>query len=227
MSDLQEVYSLIEGLERRGCPVPQQLRNEALELETALLSGELVEAVRQHVSPILGRLRSEVVLVVSHKPGEAEPTVGVVRQPDAEAVVGKAVVVWPLPEKGLDPTVVEDKRGREDKDPVHRSKSIGFAVHFEDGLVVDERDAKYTFIKALQHMSLPRVSAFSDRTFAGFPLVGKKQRVTEDGHKWQEKVQGWWIYVNMSNETKMAMLEQVADFLGYELRIELKYEAVK
>ena len=97
---------------------------------------------------------------------------------------------------------------------------IDFKVMFADGFMC-EGNGKDTFIQALRHMSLHRVSTFYGRTFVGFPLVGKRQRVTEDGYKWQEQVDGWWVYVNMGNDKKVDMIRQVAAFLGIDVSVEV------
>lgn len=71
-------------------------------------------------------------------------------------------------------------------------------------------------------MGLERVSHFSTERFKGFPLVGRQQRITPDGHRWQKFVDGWWIYINMNNERKVRCLKGVASML--KIPIIIKWE---
>lgn len=99
---------------------------------------------------------------------------------------------------------------------ITRSPSIGFTVAFPDGTFVKRKNAKETFIAALKVIGLARASSFRGKTFMGFPLVSRTHR---KGPEWkcQEYVEGWYVYVNMSNETKMDVLRQISD----ELRLGL------
>lgn len=59
-------------------------------------------------------------------------------------------------------------------------------------------------------IGLHKAAAFRGRTFKGFPLVGRNRRTDVD-FKCQELVDGWYIYINMSNDTKIEMLRQISD----------------
>lgn len=99
-----------------------------------------------------------------------------------------------------------------------RSASIGFTVDFLDGKVICENNAQKTMIEALRYMGLERASKY-DETFSGYRLIGKTQRVTDDGNKWQRYVDGWWIYIILSNERKIKCLEGVAKMLNIAIKI--------
>ena len=160
----------------------------------------------EKIEPALKQVQRELVLVVDYVPGE-DLKVHLSRKRNLADVLTDAVEISP-------------KRTVVRSNPVeHRASSVGFTVTFADGTTISRNCAKQTFIEALQHMSLPRVSKFAERTFAGFPLVGKLQRKTDDGRKWQEEVDGWWIYICMSNESKVELLQKVANFLGVGLSI--------
>lgn len=104
-----------------------------------------------------------------------------------------------------------------------KSKSIGFTVHFADGKVIDAPNAISVMIGALQYMGLDRVSKWHDITFKGFPLVGKEKRIIPPGHGIRQKqVDGWWVYVNMTNIRKIACLKGVAKMLGIDIEIKPK-----
>lgn len=102
---------------------------------------------------------------------------------------------------------------------VPRSKSIKFSVTFPDGKVFNYNKAQWTFIESLKHMGLERAARYTKEKFKGFPLVGKQQRVTPNGQQWQKFVDGWWIYINMSNERKVQCLQGVAAMLNIPIVI--------
>lgn len=91
-----------------------------------------------------------------------------------------------------------------------RSESVGFIVCFPDGTTVQRSRAKDTLIATLKVIGLNRVAAFRGRTFSGIPLVTRTRR--EGGNaKWQEYVDGWYVYVNMSNPQKMDVLHKLSN----------------
>lgn len=73
-------------------------------------------------------------------------------------------------------------------------------------------------IDALRYMGLERASQYKEEMFKGFPLIGKEKRTT-DNKLWQKKIDGWWIYVNMSNERKIVCIKGVAKMLNIPLKI--------
>lgn len=91
-----------------------------------------------------------------------------------------------------------------------RSESVGFIVCFPDGTIVQRGRAKDTLIATLKVIGLNKVAAFRGRTFSGIPLVTRTRR--EGGNaKWQEYVDGWYVYVNMSNPQKMDVLNKLSN----------------
>lgn len=207
MSKLSKLYTTIESLKELNLPIDELLQQEVDKLEEDLIRTEILPTLTDKIEPALAQVQRELVLVVDYVPGEPLK-VSLSRKRNIADVLTDAVEISPKR-----PHVVTAT-------DITRSPNIDFRVRFEDGTVC-EGNGKSAFIEALKHMVLPRVATFDGRTFAGFPLVGRKQRVTEDGYKWQEYVDGWWIYVNMSNETKMSMLKQVANALGQSITIDV------
>ena len=91
-------------------------------------------------------------------------------------------------------------------------------MHFADGKVIAEKNAKQTLIETLRYMGLERVSHYNE-TYAGYPFVGKSKRITSDGYKWQTLVDGWWIYTNLTNPRKIQSIKGAAEMLGISLRV--------
>ena len=69
-------------------------------------------------------------------------------------------------------------------------------------------------------MGLERASRYPV-TFKGYPLVGKRQRSVDDPNKWQRDVDGWWVYINISNEKKIEHLKGVAKMLNIPMEIKV------
>jgi hypothetical protein len=207
MSNLKELYITMESLRKLNLPIDDKLKQEAALLEEDLIRKEVLPMLTEQIEPALQQVQRELVLVVDYVPGE-DLKVHLSRKRNLANVLADAVEISP-------------KRTNVCTDHENpRSQSVGFTVKFADGYTVAGYNAKQTFIEALRHMSFRRVSEFQGRTFAGFPLVSRRQRVTMDNYKWQEQVDGWWIYTNMSNETKIDMLHQIAKFLHITLTIE-------
>lgn len=114
-----------------------------------------------------------------------------------------------------------DKNGAHDeaKEGKQSKWEKGFAVRFADGKVIDCPNANQTMIEALRYMGLERVSQYIGRTFAGYRLVGKRER-DPNTRKWQRQSDGWWIYINMSNDIKRECLKGVSEQLNIPLTIE-------
>ena len=206
MSTLNELYITMESLRKLNLPIDERLQQEAAKLEEDLIRQEILPTLTDKIEPALSQVKRELVLVVDYVPGEPLK-VSLSRKRNIAEVLTDAVEISP---KGTRKVTAKD---------IKRSPSIDFSVTFDDGTKY-AGNGKETFIDALKHMLLPRVATFDGRTFAGFPLVGRKQRVTEDGYHWQTNVDGWWIYTNMGNDIKINVLKQVADFLGINITIE-------
>jgi hypothetical protein len=211
MSKLSKLYEARKTLEENGLTFNEEQEAQLRALEEDIIKNDILPVLTEQIEPALKQVQRELVLVVDYVPDE-DLKVHLSRKRNIAEVLTDAVEISP-------------KRSVVRTAPVEfRGESVGFTVKFADGTIITNKNAKQTFIEALQHMSLLRVSNFTGRTFAGFPLVGKRQRVTEDGYKWQDLVDGWWIYINMSNETKMSMLQQVANFLNIKIAIEVRGE---
>lgn len=108
----------------------------------------------------------------------------------------------------------------DDPEPDHkRNPSIGFTVKFADGKEIKHTTARRTMIEALRYMGLERASKYRGEIFKGYPLIGKEKRPTEPRRIWQQNVDGWWIYVNMSNQRAITCLTDIAKMLGIKMEI--------
>lgn len=111
---------------------------------------------------------------------------------------------------------------KEEKTEVERtiSKSKGFSVEFPDGAIIQERKAVDTFIKTLQMIGLERIAKDNHGiNHSGFNVVSTEKRDSDDGFKKQSFVDGFYVYVNMNNKSKIADIKKLSDFYSLNLKI--------
>lgn len=113
----------------------------------------------------------------------------------------------------------EEENAEEETERRKRNQSIGFTVKFADGKIIKKSTARSTMIEALKYMGLERASKYDGDTFKGYRLIGKTKRPEAPGIIWQKMVDGWWIYVNMSNSRSINCLKGVAKMLNIPMEI--------
>lgn len=108
--------------------------------------------------------------------------------------------------------------------PIERkkAKSVPFEVEFADGTKIFHTNAVRTMVEALQHMGLARAAEFTGKKISGFNLVDTCKRDNFNKHKFQHFVDGWYVYVHMSNDVKISCLKAVSEFLDMPLEIRLR-----
>lgn len=219
MTKLEELYQERRTFTKYGLKVPNELAEKILEEECNVLETGVLPVIKNSVPltiPDCG-IKDDVYVIMQYKKckinniklGCEYPsvwwTVGHVFNPGTDLVK----------ETKHEPAEDDDN---DDEDLSLRSASIGFSVHFADGKVIAEKNAKQTLIETLRYMGLENVSHYTE-TYAGYPLVGKSKRITSDGYKWQTLVDGWWIYTNLTNLRKIQGIEGAAEMLGISLKV--------
>lgn len=210
MSKLEEFYKLRDKM-REGFP---NIFNEEQwgQQEEILLQEELSTKISQSVAPALDGVGSPISITIDYIP-QGDIRVKVSLKNAKNETTATSSVTEPEDESSMGVSTLNIST---EKPVITRSESIGFTVAFPDGTFVKRKNAKETFIAALKVIGLARASSFRGRMFKGFPLVSRTHR---KGAEWkcQEYVEGWYVYVNMSNEVKMEVLRQISD----ELRLDL------
>lgn len=225
MEKLQDAYDFIKHHTKRNIPVPEDVLHEAQEAEIEWLRLELASAFQEHIQPILDRIESNLTVICEHNTNEPAE-IFISREPDIVSLLDDAV--------SLSKTIDEDSESGEEAIPqdiddddiiadetliTGKAKSIRFTVVFDDGYTISRSTAKDTMIETFRHMGFEKVAQFKNRTFKGFPLVGTRKRDDKSGN-WQENVgNGWYVYTNMSNDTKKIMIQRVANALKIRLSI--------
>ena len=162
--------------------------------EETLLQDELATAIRESMAQVLSEVRSPIRVTIDYEPkGDIAVKVSLKDTADTSEVIETPAFV------GEQPAALSAS-----KPFSQRSESIGFTVKFPDGTVVQRKNAKETMIATLKVIGLHKAAAFRGRTFKGFPLVGRNRRTDVD-FRCQELVDGWYIYINMSNDMTIAL----------------------
>lgn len=105
------------------------------------------------------------------------------------------------------------------KSPDVKSPTKGLKVTFPDGTEICGRTAIKTYVAAIKRIGYERVAALGIE-HGGYNIVSRKQRPPERGHVWQCESDGWFIYSNTSNSTKVADLVRISQHYGIHLSIE-------
>ena len=213
MNKLAELYAKRKVFEDYSSTIPDALAGEIKEAEASILASinsDVAEIAPESIE--VEDLSGNVVVVLEYVGGTLSRIGSGINSPDIFST--------------LDLTVLavnddEDEEPDGDNPDRTRSRSIPFAVKFPDGKVFRYNKAQWTLIDSLKHMGLERASHFTGEMFKGFPRGGKRQRITPDGQQWQKQIDGWWIYINMSNARKIRCLEGVAKMLNIPITIEL------
>ncbi|MBD5372087.1 MAG: hypothetical protein HDR75_01895 [Bacteroides sp.] len=224
MDKLKDAYDFINHYRKRNKPIPEDVIQEACDAEVEWLRLELASAFQEHIQPILDKIESSLTLICEHTPNEPAE-IFITREPDIVALLDDATSLSSsIEERGVtnindDPRDIDDEEIIDDETTTGRSKSIGFTVRFDDGFVVSRSSAKDTMIEVFRRIGFEKVALFKGRTFKGYSLVDRRKRSDSNG-VWQENVgNGWYVYVNMSNDTKKIMIQRVAAALNVKLSI--------
>lgn len=218
MNKLTDLYSKRKVFEEYGAEIPETLAAEIKEMESAIF--EKVNNSVAAVVPLsleLECLGGNVMVVLEYTDGILSRIGSGIEKKDIFPNLDMTVLTVDYGDDEEDEGVNEP-----DVDNLERtrSRSIPFAVKFPDGKVFGYNKALLTFIESLRHMGLERASHYTGEMFRGFPLVGKRKRDNPQGQLWQKEIDGWWIYVNMSNVRKIKCLEGVAKMLNIPITIE-------
>ena len=187
------------------------------ELEENIIKDEILPALSSDIAPRLEPIKRDLVLVVEYHPGE----------PISVALSRKAKISEIINAKPLTPrnsTPVKSEAEPPQIEPHEPSKQVtnrtkGLRVTFPDGTVIWHRQAIDTFIETLRKIGLHRISQVGIEHM-GYNLVGKKKRPLVPGRIWQHECDGWLIYSNISNQTKIDHLKQISKALHLHLKIE-------
>ncbi len=214
---LEKLYSIIENSRDLGVRLNKEVLQQVEELEEGIIKEEILPALSNDIAPRLEPIKRDLVLVVEYHPGE----------PISVALSRKAKISEIMGAKTLTPkssTPVKSKAEPEVLAPYEPTKIIknptkGLRVTFPDGTIIWHRQAIDTFIDTLRKIGLARIPAVGI-IHVGYNLVSKDKRPTVPGHIWQHECDGWYIYSNICNRTKVDDLQRISDLYNLGLKIE-------
>lgn len=217
MTKLEKLYSIIENSREVGVKLTKEVLQQVEELEEGIIKEEILPALSSDIAPRLEPIRRDLVLVVEYHPGE----------PISVALSRKAKISEIMGAKTLIPrnsTPVKNEEKPEATEAHETTKHVenttkGLKVTFPDGTVIWRRSAIDTFIETLRVISFDRIPEVGIIR-SGYNLVGKEKRPPKAGSIWQHECDGWYIYSNMSNATKIEYLKTISDYYKLGLIIE-------
>lgn len=217
MATLKELYTTLKSLRDLNLPVDEKLEKAAEELEERIIKEEILPSLSENVEPLLSEIQRNLVLVVEYHPGE----------PISVAISRKVNISEMVDAKPLIPkisTPVTSTQKQEADEPHEPSKHIenptkGLRVRFPDGTVICHKAAISTFTDTLRKIGLERIPIVGIE-HGGYNLVGKDLRPVVAGRVWQHKVDGWYVYSNISNETKADDIKRISDYYHLGLVVE-------
>ena len=216
MATLKELYTTLKSLMYMNLPVDDKLLKAADNLEEQIIKEEILPSLSQNIEPLLNEIQRDLVLVVEYHPGE----------PISVALSRKAKISDFTDAKTMTPvgTPVTSEKKPMPVEPHVPTKHIenptkGLRVTFPDGTVIWHKAAINTFVDVLRKVGFERISKIGIE-HGGYNLVGKDKRPPVPGRIWQHEVDGWYVYSNISNETKADDLRRISNFFKLGLKIE-------
>ena len=217
---LQDLYDIIEKSKRRSVALGEDVIRQINEAEENIIRDQILPIIGHDIEPTLSHIQRNLVLVVEYQPGEPVKVAlsrkaNISQIVDAKPILARPYNVSIPVSSGVPAQTME----LHEPTKTIKNHTKGLRVTFPDGTIVCHKTAIETEIDVFRRIGFERVAKVG-LTKAGWPLVGKKQRPTENGHVWQHKADGWYIYSNTSNDQKKADLQAVSDYYGLGLIIE-------
>lgn len=217
MSKLEELYNSIDTLRNLGVKITKEQLRVLDEFEEELIKSEVLPALSQDIAPRLNPIKRELVLVVEYHPGE----------PISVALSRKAKISDFIDAKPLTPisrpvsSVEKNLSNVSEMKPTKHIENVtkGLKVTFADGYVAHYRTAIETYIASIKYIGYERVASLGI-VHGGYNIVSRQKRPVEPGRIWQHESDGWYIYSNISNQTKIEDLKLISQKLNIRLHIE-------
>jgi len=101
-----------------------------------------------------------------------------------------------------------------------------FKVEFPDGEVICENKAVMTLAYTIRKIGLEKVAARpNQKTYSDYYLVDRRQK-TDDGKKWQQEVDGWYVFTYMNNQRKAQLVNDLSEEMGLGLKVYIEGELI-
>ena len=217
MATLKELYTTLKSLRDMNLPIDDKLTDAADKPEEKIIKEEILPALSENIEPLLSEIQRDLVLVVEYHPGE----------PISVALSRKAKISDFTDAKPMTPyasSPVKSDMPPDKPEPHEPTKHVenptkGLKVIFPDGTVIWHKAAINTFIDALRKIGLDRIPQVGIE-HGGYNLVSKDKRPVVPGRVWQHEVDGWYVYSNINNDTKVDDLNRISKFFNLGMKVE-------
>ena len=159
-------------------------------------------ALSQDIAPRLNPIKRDLVLVVEYHPGEPISVALSRKAKISDFTDAKPLTPVSRPVASSEKLLPKNSEGTK----TVKKPTKGLKVTFPNGKVIWYITAIETFVATIKEVGYERVAALGI-IHAGYNLVGRDKRPLEPGHVWQHESDGWYIYSNIGNETKIEDLK--------------------
>ena len=215
MTKLEKLYSIIENSKDVGVKLSEDVIRQVEQLEEKIIKDEILPALSKDIAPRLEPIKRDLVLVVEYHPGE----------PISVALSRKVKISEIGDAKTLVPRTSTPVRSEHPKDVVQpheptkhvENPTKGLRVTFSDGTVIWAKQAIITFIETLYKIGFEKVHKVGV-LHCGYNLVGKEKFDATGGRVMQHEKDGWLIFSNISNATKIKDLQIISNHYNLKLK---------
>lgn len=217
MTRLEKLYNIIDNAQELGIELGDDVTRQVEELEEQIIKGEILPALSHDIEPRLSPIKRNLVLVVEYSPDE----------PIRVALSRKVKIKDFADAKVFTPESRQSRpyilKASEAASPQYadrkvRNPSQGLKVTFPDGTVICHHKAIDTYIATIRHIGFERVAGLRIK-HSGCNIVSHDKRTLDSGNVCQHEVDGWYIYSNTNNRTKVEDLHIISGLLGLRLAI--------
>ena len=216
MSRLDDLYKAIETMRREHLSTADLEAKVSL-AEEEIIKEEILPSLSENIEPLLNEIKRDLVLVVEYHPEEAI-SVALSRKAKISEIID-AKTLTPQSSKPVSSSEKPASVGPHVPTKHIENPTKGLRVTFPDGTVIWHKAAINTFVDALRKVGLDRIPKVGIE-HGGFNLVSKDKRPPVPGRVWQHEVDGWYVYSNISNETKAEDLKKISKFYKLGMKVE-------
>ena len=216
MSRLDDLYKAIETMRREHLSTADLEAKVSL-AEEEIIKEEILPSLSENIEPLLNEIKRDLVLVVEYHPEEAI-SVALSRKAKISEIID-AKTLTPKSSKPVSSSEKPASVGAHVPTKHIENPTKGLRVTFPDGTVIWHKAAINTFVDALRKVGLDRIPKVGIE-HGGFNLVSKDKRPPVPGRVWQHEVDGWYVYSNISNETKAEDLKKISKFYKLGMKVE-------
>ena len=148
----------------------------------------------------------------------------ITKQAAAEFISKLTGTITDSPESASDVETKDEEPAPDETAPKAKTKkrTTTLRVTLPDGTVIQEKQAKDTFIKAIKWAGVERVKNLG-MILNNLPLIDETQHVLYDGRQEPHLIPGTNLYIitQLNNETKKTRLNQIGKKLGINWKVEV------